>query len=241
MTDAPGVGVSGHATDGGIPLFSNLAVTLGAGQWTCLLGPSGVGKSTVLRLIAGLETHVAFTGEITTTDGLPTAPRVAWMAQQHLLFPWATILENVATGPRLRGAPPDRDRCRALLGEVGLAAHADKHPHELSGGERQRAALARTLMEDRPIILLDEPFSALDARTRSEMQDLAAKLLAGRTVFLVTHDPLEAARLGDRIILMSRSGTSTLPVPTSIPPRRVDDPEMLDTQGRLYRSLMAVT
>jgi putative hydroxymethylpyrimidine transport system ATP-binding protein len=238
MTDAPGVEVMGDATDSGVPLFSNLAVSLGAGQWTCLLGPSGVGKSTVLRLIAGLNTHVTFAGSLTTTDGLPTANRVAFMAQQHLLFPWATILENIATGPRLRGDRPDHDRCRFLLGEVGLTAHAQKRPHELSGGERQRAALARTLMEDRPIILLDEPFSALDARTRAEMQELAAELLAGRTVLLVTHDPAEAARMGSRIYVMTSAGLEEAETPPAPPIRDIDDPATLQAQGRLHRRLL---
>jgi putative hydroxymethylpyrimidine transport system ATP-binding protein len=120
-----------------------------------------------------------------------------------------------------------------------LAAHAGKRPRQLSGGERQRVALARTLMEDRPVILLDEPFSALDAKRRAEMQELAAELLAGRTVLLVTHDPGEAARLGHAILVMSAGGVMAGAVPASPPVRPVDDPETLACQGRLYAQLRA--
>lgn len=161
------------------------------------------------------------------------------MAQADLLFPWLDVLGNVTLGARLRGAPPDFARARALIERVGLGARADRRPRTLSGGERQRAALARTLMEDRPVILLDEPFSALDARTRAEMQELAAELLAGRTVLLVTHDPAEAARLGDAILLMTPAGVTAAPVPSSPPVRPADDPATLAAQGRLLAMMRA--
>ena len=131
------------------------------------------------------------------------APRLAWMGQQDNLLPWLTVLGNVGLGARLRGEPLDRDRAEALLARVGLIPQRDQRPATLSGGQRQRAALARTLMEDRPVVLMDEPFSALDAITRARLQVLAAQLLAGRTVLLVTHDPLEALRLGHRIHVMA--------------------------------------
>jgi putative hydroxymethylpyrimidine transport system ATP-binding protein len=141
-------------------------------------------------------------------------------------------------GARLRGQTPDRTRAEDVLARVGLTRHADKRPHSLSGGERQRVALARTLMEDRPVVLLDEPFSALDARTRTEMQDLAAGLLQGRTVLMVTHDPAEAIRLGEQVLLLSERGIETIPLPDTDPPRAVNDPGTLSAQGALLDRLM---
>jgi putative hydroxymethylpyrimidine transport system ATP-binding protein len=232
-----GVRVAGRAWLDGAPLFGPLGIALAAGRWTCLLGPSGVGKSTVLRLIAGLPTGAAFEGEIVAGDGRPLDGRVAYMAQSDLLFPWLDVLGNVVLGARLRGEPPAFDRARDLVASVGLETHLRKRPRTLSGGERQRVALARTLMEDRPVILLDEPFSALDAKTRAEMQELAAGLLAGRTVLLVTHDPAEAARLGDAILLMSADGIVAASPPKAPPVRAVDDPETLACQGRLLAML----
>ena len=233
MTTGVGITVTGQATG----LFPALSLPLHAGEWTCLLGPSGVGKTTLLRLIADLPAHVDFNGEITAEDNQPLPGRIAYMAQSALLLPWATVLENVTLGAKLRGQSTDRDRAVNLLTRVGLADHAHKKPGALSGGQRQRVALVRTLMEDRPIVLLDEPFSALDAKTRAEMQDLAMELLAGRTVLLVTHDPSEAARVGHAIHVMSSSGLQTVPPASAPAPRAVDDPETLMATGALYTIL----
>ncbi|MGB0747369.1 MAG: ABC transporter ATP-binding protein [Magnetospiraceae bacterium] len=223
----------------GKALFDGLHLDLPAGQWTCLLGPSGVGKSSLLRLIAGLEPTV--TGNITTSDGAGLPGRLAYMAQADLLLPWLSTLENVALGARLRGDAPDLKRAMALLSAVGLEDAATQRPDALSGGMRQRAALARTLMEDRPLILMDEPFSAVDAITRMRLQDLAARLLAGRTVLFVTHDPLEALRLGDSIFVM-RGRPAQLGEalhPPGSPPRNPADPQMLRLQAQLLDQLMA--
>ncbi|MEO0362030.1 MAG: ABC transporter ATP-binding protein [Pseudomonadota bacterium] len=235
---APGIVFEGGATLDGAALFAPLRLELAAERWTCLLGPSGVGKSTILRLIAGLDAPVDFEGRIAADDGAPIPPRVAYMAQSDLLFPWASVAENVMVGARLRGERPDRARAADLIARVGLSEHAAKRPHQLSGGQRQRAALARTLMEDRPIVLLDEPFSALDARTRAEMQDLAVNLLAGRTVLLVTHDPGEAARLGHAIHVMTGAALEGFDAPHAPAPRAVDDAAMLRLQGDLHRFLL---
>jgi putative hydroxymethylpyrimidine transport system ATP-binding protein len=233
----PGIHVAGRATINGQPLFGPLSLRLAPGSWSCLLGPAGVGTTTILRLIAGLETGADFDGEVRAEDGAPLAGRVAYMAQSDLLLPWASALKNVSLGARLRGERAAPDRAREMLARVGLEELAHRRPAELSGGQRQRVALARTLLEDRPVVLLDEPFSALDSRTRSEMQDLASELLHDRTVLLVTHDPAEAARLGDAIHVMSAAGlerAENLPPPL---PRAVDDPELLALQGKLLARL----
>jgi putative hydroxymethylpyrimidine transport system ATP-binding protein len=162
------------------------------------------------------------------------------MGQQDLLLPWLSALGNVTLGARLRGERPDRDRALSLLGRVGLADRADASPEALSGGMRQRVALARTLYEDRPIVLMDEPFSALDSLTRARIQALAAELLAGRTVLLITHDPWEACRLAD-VLLVLQGNPATLSAPLVVggaTPRAVDDANVLTTQGKLLKQLI---
>ncbi|WP_270937987.1 ABC transporter ATP-binding protein, partial [Falsiroseomonas oryzae] len=217
LTPAPGFRIrlpSGFAF-AGVPVLAPCTLDVPPGRTTALLGPSGSGKSTLVRLAAGLLAGPAGAA-VETTDGRPLAGRVAWMAQSDLLVPWKDALGNVLLGAHLRGQRQDRDRARALLAEVGLApADAAKTPAQLSGGMRQRVALARTLMEDRPVVLMDEPFSAVDAPTRHRLQDLAARLLTGRTVLLVTHDPLEALRLADRILVLG--GTPAVPAEIAPP------------------------
>lgn len=236
---APSLHLSGTAHIGGTRVFGPVSLDVGAGEWTCLLGSSGVGKSTVLRLLAGLDQVIEFDGTMTASDGGALAGRVALMAQSDLLMPWLDVTANVLLGARLRGDVPDLAKARDVLARVGLADHQHKKTHALSGGQRQRVALARTLMEDRPIVLLDEPFSALDVRTRIQMQDLTAELLVGRTVLLVTHDPAEAARLGHRITIMTETGLTDVSPPNGPVPRPVDDMAVLQAQGQLLHHLRA--
>ncbi len=214
---------------GGVPLFDGLDIRLETGLWTCLLGPSGVGKTSLLRLIAGLDSTAA--GQVRTEP-------VAYMGQSDLLLPWASALDNAVLGARLRGERPKFKRAQRLLAEVGLA-NVEAQPATLSGGERQRIALVRTLMEDRAVVLMDEPFGSLDAITRHAAQDLAAQMLAGKTVLLVTHDPLEALRLGDRIYVMTGRPAvlEALPALDLPPPRDVRDPVVLVAQGDLLARL----
>jgi putative hydroxymethylpyrimidine transport system ATP-binding protein len=150
----PGVTVENLALRyAGASVFENLSLQVAPGQFVVLLGPSGVGKSSLLRVIAGLEMPAA--GSVRATDGEKLAGRVAYMGQQDLLFPWARVLDNVMLGSRLRGEISDQARARDLLARVGLEGREGALPAELSGGMRQRAALARTLYERRPIVLMD--------------------------------------------------------------------------------------
>ncbi len=237
MTPAPALHITGSARIGDTPVFENLELTVAAAEWTCLLGPSGMGKTTLLRLLAGVDDVTTLDGQIRTSDDIPLTGRIALMAQTDLLMPWLSARDNVLLGARLRAERPDHARADALLDRVGLIDHRHKKPATLSGGQRQRVALARTLMEDRPIVLLDEPFSALDARSRARMQEMTVELLQGRTVLMVTHDPAEAARLGQSIVIMTTKGLEHVTPPPSPAPRPVDDPETLRAQGLLLARL----
>jgi len=240
MKTPVGIHLKGSVSIAGTGLIKTLDMDIKAGQWSCLLGPSGVGKSTLLYLIADLAAHVDFEGTITADDRQPLAGRISYMAQTDLLMPWLSILDNVRIGSRLRREAPDTDKAKTLLDSLGLGAQLHRKPSQLSGGQRQRAALARTLMEEREIVLLDEPFSALDAGTRAQMQELSSQWLAGRTVLHVTHDPAEAARLGEQIWLLDRDGLQEVETPTAAIARPVDDPETLACQGQLLRLLREV-
>ena len=218
-------------------IFNSISLPIQAGTVTCLLGRSGVGKTTILRLIAGLAENAKFDGVIKTDDGESLSGRVALMAQTDNLLPWLDVTENVLLGARLRGDLAERERAELLIEQVGLTEHRKKRPHALSGGQRQRVALARTLMEQRPVVLLDEPFSALDARVRAEMQELAAERLQGKTILLVTHDPGEASRLGDTIFVLSHDGIMSVEPPNTPIVRPYDDLAVLACQGQLLRLL----
>ena len=236
-----GLALHGDLWMGDAPLIRGLALDMPAGRWSCLLGPSGIGKSTVARLIAGLPGSQRLEGGLRADDGQPLAGRVAMMAQGGQLLPWADLLANVTIGARLRGDRPDRARARALLDQVGLAGLEHRRPGALSGGQGQRVALARVLIEDAPVVVLDEPFSALDTATRLAMQDLAARVLAGRTVILITHDPLEALRLADRAWLLGAEGAQALDLPAGPAPRDYRAPDVLAAQAALLGRLQGVS
>ncbi|NKC11762.1 MAG: ATP-binding cassette domain-containing protein [Gammaproteobacteria bacterium] len=223
-------------------IAEHLSVELPGGRCTCLLGTSGVGKTTLLRFVAGLVAAGAAKGQVDTSDGLPLAGRVAYMAQRDLLVPWLSVIDNVLIGARFRHESISgevRGRARQLLDELGLSSYADALPAALSGGMRQRTALARTLFEDRPIVLMDEPFSSLDVITRHRLQTLAATRLADRTALLITHDPMEALRLGHVIyVLEGRPVELSEPIyPSDLPPRSVEREDILVLYGKLLERL----
>lgn len=234
-------------------VFEDLNLTLKGGEWTCLLGGSGVGKTSLLRLTAGLPAgkNGSVSGAICCQDGFSIRHRIAWMSQQDALLPWFTVLENMTLGHHLRKpwykalhgkpsiAPDTLERAQNILQRVGLQNKAQSYPQNLSGGQRQRVALARTLMENRPVVLMDEPFGALDAITRLSLQDLACELLANKTVLLITHDPLEALRLGHQVYhLRGHPACLTDPViPPGTTPRSLEDKELMSLQGQLLDRL----
>jgi putative hydroxymethylpyrimidine transport system ATP-binding protein len=190
----------------GNTIFDQLSLEIDGGKCTCILGPSGCGKSTLLKIISG-NRSIDYQGSIRFSPGPTNTNLTAWMSQNDLLLPWMSVEDNVLLGAKLRFevSASLQERGAQLLEDAGLGMHARSLPSTLSGGMRQRVALLRTLMEDRPILLMDEPFSALDALTRIKLQQVAAKLTRGKTVVLVTHDPLEALRLGDKILVLAGS------------------------------------
>lgn len=191
-------------------VFDELCVQFTAGRWHSILGRSGIGKSSLLRLIAGLQAPDS--GTLHSEPRTALASGVAYMAQDDGLLPWLTTRQNIQLGPRLRGEALQRtdERVNELIEQMGLSAWAEALPAALSGGMRQRVALARTLLEERPIVLMDEPFSRLDAITRDELQTLAFQRLTDRTVLLVTHDPMEALRLSHELHVLEPGAPSTL-------------------------------
>ncbi len=189
-------------------VFEDLELEVNEGEILCLLGPSGCGKTTLLHLIAGLEEptdgRVVFEGE--TVEG-PDHQRGVVFQDSHL-YPWRTVRDNIEFGPEVRGEHPDEELVDRLIEMIGLGEFEDANPAELSGGMAQRVSLARTLANDPELLLLDEPFSALDALTQMTLQDefLGLREKLDLTAVFVTHDIEEAVYLGDRIAVMGGEG-----------------------------------
>ncbi|MCB7135313.1 ABC transporter ATP-binding protein [Cellulosimicrobium marinum] len=190
---------------------ADVDVTVAAGEVVCIVGASGCGKSTVLRMVAGFETVTDGTLLVGSEPVAGPGPDRGVVFQDYGLFPWLTVAENVAYGPKQarHQAGVVKDRTRAALEAVGLTRMAGSFPHQLSGGMQQRVAIARVLANRPSVLLMDEPFGALDALTRTEMQHELQRIQreAGITVLFVTHSIEEAVYLGDRIIVMA-GGTS---------------------------------
>lgn len=201
-----------------------------AGELMCFIGPSGCGKSTLLNIIAGLQRPTSGTVDVdgTVLEGRPVPRKIAMVFQENTLFPWNTILENVALGLKFQGVPKAErhDRARAALDAVGLSNFLSHYPGQLSGGMKQRAALARALSLDTPIILMDEPFGALDEQTRIVLGEDLSVLLSrtGKTIVFVTHSLGEAVFLADRVaVFTARPGTIKTIIDIDAPhPRNAD-------------------
>jgi NitT/TauT family transport system ATP-binding protein len=215
----------GHAGDA-VHALDRISLKVEPGEFVCLLGASGCGKSTLLNLVAGLDRPSSGTVHV---EG-----RAALMFQESALFPWLTVQHNVELPMRLAKVPREKrqERARQLLSLVNLTGFEGRRPHELSGGMRQRVALARAMAQDAEVLLMDEPFGALDAMTRDILHDELERLYleTGLTVVFVTHNVREAVRLGDRVILLtSRPGTVAAEFPVQIErPRRIDSRDVAD-------------
>jgi NitT/TauT family transport system ATP-binding protein len=227
----------GHGADQTVALH-DVDLDVAEGEFLCIVGASGCGKSTLLNLVAGLDKPDAGTVE-------SNGHRVAFMFQEASLFPWLTARANVELALKLRGVDKSdrRDRAEELLKLVRLGGRGDRRPHELSGGMRQRAALARVLAQDADIVLMDEPFAALDAMTRDTMHDEIERIwqAMGLTVMFVTHNVREAVRLADRTVLMeSGPGRVKSEFAVELPrPRHLEDHSVAEMTGTLTRELKA--
>ena len=230
----------------GTKVLSEVTLALGAGEFVCLLGASGCGKSTILNLLAGFEQpdlgQLLINGQAITGPG----PDRGMVFQQPTLFPWLSVLDNVTFGPRMAGQASDQYQADAqrYLRLVGLQDHAHHFPWQLSGGMRQRAALARAWLPKPEILLMDEPFGALDAQTRLAMQELLTRIWqsTGTTLLFVTHDVDEALFLADRVLIMS-SQPGRIREELQVPferPRSLEDLVTDPAYGRLKRSILHV-
>ncbi|MBZ5739500.1 ABC transporter ATP-binding protein [Nocardioides mangrovi] len=200
------------AVRGGVrEVVDNVSFDVAPGEFVSVIGPSGCGKSTMFNILAGLETPTSGEVRVDGRDAIGHREHFAYMPQKDLLFPWRTIAENAALGLEVQGVPRRKARAQAreLFPAFGLAGFEDSHPFELSGGMRQRAALLRTVVQGREILLLDEPFGALDSLTRIEMQNWLQGVWSDHswTAVLITHDIREAVYLSDRVIVLSARPT----------------------------------
>jgi NitT/TauT family transport system ATP-binding protein len=232
---------------GGVQALEGIDLDFRRGALTSLLGPSGCGKTTLLKIIAGLLAPTA--GEVRVAGRLVSGPgpERAFVFQDFALLPWASVLRNAAFGLELQGVPgaARAARARHYIAEVGLAGFEDKYPHQLSGGMRQRVGLARALAVDAEVLLMDEPFSAVDEQTRRKFQEdlLRLRAVERKTFVLVTHSIEEAVYLSDRIVLLSpRPGRVSQVVDPAIPrdgdPDAIRrDPAYLDLVDEIWRGL----
>jgi NitT/TauT family transport system ATP-binding protein len=238
-------GISMHY--GAVEALRDVDLDFPRGKLTSLLGPSGCGKTTLLKIIAGLLTPAAGTVEVDGKQVTGPGPERAFVFQDFALMPWATVLRNVGFGLELRGvARSTREAvARRHIAEVGLTGFEDKYPHELSGGMRQRVGLARALAVDAEVLLLDEPFSAVDEQTRRKFQEdlIALRANENKTFIFVTHSIEEAVYISDRIVLLSpRPGRVSEIIEPAID--RSGDPDdirrdrhYLDTVEEIWRGL----
>ena len=227
----------------GMEILQEINLSIADGEFVCLVGPSGCGKSTLIYLIAGLEEPTS--GRV-LVDGQPVQgpgrDRVV-VFQESALFPWLTVRGNVEFGLKMAGLPAQdrREKSDKYLRMVHLTRFADFYPHQLSGGMKQRAAIARALAMDPKILLMDEPFAALDAQTRRLLHEELLEIWqeTGKTIFFVTHNVREATVLGDKVVTISaRPGRIKRGYAIHLPrPRRESDPHLIVIQQRILLSL----
>jgi ABC-type nitrate/sulfonate/bicarbonate transport system ATPase subunit len=230
-------------------VLQDLTLEIAAGESVALLGPNGSGKSTLLRLVAGLLMPTAGQIALVGSAAAPGRPEVGIVFQESRLLPWRTVLRNVTLPLELSGESlaTARATAEAALTRVGAGGLLNRNPAELSGGERGRVALARALVRRPSLLLLDEPFAALDAITRARLDDELPELVAGASTLLVTHDVAEAILVADRVLMLGANGAIALEVPglRSLPPveRRAAllSPDGAARQSRLYAALNSVT
>ncbi|QWF80110.1 ABC transporter ATP-binding protein [Amycolatopsis sp. CA-230715] len=221
----------------------DLDLTVGEGEFVAVVGPTGCGKSTTLSLVSGLQPASAGVVRVNGTDVRSIPDGVGYMFQTDAVMPWRSVLDNVASGPRFRGARKADARAQAAdwIERVGLKGFEKYYPHQLSGGMRKRVALAQTLVTSPRILLMDEPFSALDVQTRALMQDELLRLWAGSdaAVIFVTHDLDEAIALADKVVVMTASPATVkdvfeVPLPR---PRAVEELRLTEEFMGLYRQV----
>ncbi|MET0312369.1 MAG: ABC transporter ATP-binding protein [Burkholderiaceae bacterium] len=230
-----------HKAFGGKPVLGPVAVDAAEGEIVGLVGASGCGKSTLLRIVAGLDDDFRGSVKLTGSAGHAGGSRIGFVFQEPRLFPWLTVADNIAFASNRPGAGDPR--VSALLEEVGLAGYGERLPKQLSGGQAQRVAIARGLYGEPGILLLDEPFSAVDAFTRMKLQELLASLARSRgiTVVLVTHDVDEAVLLADRVLVMAAgpgriAGEIAIPLPR---PRSRTSPSLAAPRAAVLEALQA--
>jgi NitT/TauT family transport system ATP-binding protein len=246
---APAISLRGatkrFATRSGTPFTAIADVTLdvAAGEFVTIVGPTGCGKSTTLSLVSGLEPASAGTVEVhgRPVTGIPDG--IGYMFQTDAVLPWKNVLDNVALGLRYRkvGKPEAHAKARDWLVRVGLGGFEDRYPHQLSGGMRKRVAMAQSLIGEPSILLLDEPFGALDVQTREHMQDELLDLWSGTgaAVVFITHDLTEAISLADRVVVMTAGpGTVKDVVTIDLPrPRKVEEIRLTPEFTEIYRGV----
>jgi NitT/TauT family transport system ATP-binding protein len=236
--DAVGVRFDGY------PAIEEISFSAPKGQFVAIVGPTGCGKSSILNLVAGLLGPTS--GRVRTSGrGIGGVnSEAAYMFQQDALLPWKRVLDNVMLGPILRGARPEdaREEARRWIDRVGLSGFDDRYPHQLSGGQRKRAAMAQVLINKLPLLLMDEPFGALDVQTRALMESELLELWQelGATVLFVTHDLEEAISLSDRVLLLTAGPNSRLKAdyPIDLPrPRNVMEARFTPGFSEIYEDI----
>jgi ABC-type nitrate/sulfonate/bicarbonate transport system ATPase subunit len=227
-------------------VLDDIELTVGESEFVSIIGPSGCGKSTLLNIVAGLDSADSGTTSVEGTQGSSSLGQVGYMQQKDLLLPWRTVLDNTILGLELSGVPKRQARSRALelTKTFGLDGFEGQYPYALSGGMRQRAAFLRTMLMDQEVILLDEPFGALDALTRVQMQEWLLQLWDSlrKTIVLITHDMDEAILLSDRVyVLTPRPGRIATILEVDLPrPRsyeQVTEPAFSRLKSRLLKHL----